>query len=485
MSKGSILLVDDDLHILKTTAAWLREVGYTVTDAATLTAAKNALQCTRFDLAISDVRLEDGDGFSLLNEAKVVDSRLPIILISGYGTLESALDAMRRGAFDFLPKPLMDDDLLQAIERALMWSADFSPEVQASQHQRVSSTQDRPERLASENIPTTIEIDSLHSHDTKMQQIFEVIETIADTKTTVLITGESGTGKSRIAREIHQRSARRDGPFVEVACGALPETLLESELFGHVKGAFTDARTDKDGKFHQADGGTIFLDEIATASPAMQVKLLRVLQEFQFEKIGGAQTFQADTRVILATNENLDELVATGQFREDLFYRINVIHLELPPLRERVADIPFLADFFLKQLSEELGKSVDRFSPEAMHRLEQHPLPGNVRELQNIIERAILLGKSSEIQVDDLPAAVRCIQSTGDNETPPISATLPRPQTLKEALEGPERSIILNVLNGNNWNRNETAEMLGINRTTLYKKMKKLGLDEPRMVCSL
>ncbi|MEC7697025.1 MAG: sigma-54 dependent transcriptional regulator [Planctomycetota bacterium] len=477
MSMGSILLVEDDLHILKTTAEWLTEVGFTVTSAATLATAKDALYRAHFDVVISDIRLEDGDGFTLLQEAQIVDAKIPVILYTGYGTVETAVEAMRIGAFDFLSKPLMDDELLSAIERAISHGIPGDPII----HERRDSQESSK---LQPSVPEPIETDSLQSRDTKMQQIFEVIETIANTKTTVLITGESGTGKSRIAREIHQRSERRDGPFIEVACGALPETLLESELFGHVKGAFTDACSEKDGKFHQAEGGTIFLDEIATASPAMQVKLLRVLQEFQFEKIGGTQTFHADTRVILATNENLSDLVAKGQFREDLFYRINVIHLELPPLRERAVDIPYLADFFLEKLREELGKSVDRFSPEAMQHLETHPLPGNIRELQNIIERAILLGKSNEIQVDDLPEATGYTRSVAaDSARSAKSST--RPQTLKEALEGPERSIILNVLNGNNWNRNETADTLGINRTTLYKKMKKLGLEGPRVMSSL
>ena len=477
MSMGSILLVEDDLHILKTTAEWLTEVGFTVTSAATLSTAKDALDRAHFDVVISDIRLEDGDGFTLLQEAQIVDAKIPVILFTGYGTVETAVEAMRIGAFDFLSKPLMDDELLSAIERAISHGFSGDPII----HERRDSQESSK---LQPSVPEPIKTDSLQSRDTKMQQIFEVIETIANTKTTVLITGESGTGKSRIAREIHQRSDRRDGPFIEVACGALPETLLESELFGHVKGAFTDACSEKDGKFHQAEGGTIFLDEIATASPAMQVKLLRVLQEFQFEKIGGTQTYHADTRVILATNENLSDLVAKGQFREDLFYRINVIHLELPPLRERAVDIPYLADFFLEKLREEFGKSVDRFSPEAMQHLETHPLPGNIRELQNIIERAILLGKSTEIQVDDLPEATGYTRSVAaDSARSAKSST--RPQTLKEALEGPERSIILNVLNGNNWNRNETADTLGINRTTLYKKMKKLGLEGPRVMSSL
>ncbi len=226
-----------------------------------------------------------------------------------------------------------------------------------------------------------------------MKRVFEMVDSVADTKATVLITGESGTGKSLIARAIHRRSGRRDKPFVEVACGALPETLLESELFGHVAGAFTGATHDKLGKFMQADGGTIFLDEISTASPSMQVKLLRVLQELQFEQVGGTKTFRVDTRVILATNENLAEAVSAGRFRQDLFYRINVINLELPPLRERTSDIPQLATHFLARMCEESGKRVVGFTEEALSALERYRWPGNVRELQNIVERAVLLGQ--------------------------------------------------------------------------------------------
>ena len=467
MSKGSILLVDDDLHVLKSTAQWLQELGFVIREAATFQSARQAIEQATFDLVISDIRLEDGDGFALLQAAQQADRSLPVILVTGYGTFESAIEAIRMGAFDFLSKPLMDDELLASIERALTHKT-------IQQETSVKGKPQQQERTRSDRFVT---------RDPSMENILEVVDTIADTRATVLVTGESGTGKSMIAREIHNRSSRSEGPFVEVACGALSETLLESELFGHVKGAFTDARADKLGKFHQAEGGTIFLDEIATASPAMQVKLLRVLQELQFEQVGGTETFQVDMRVILATNEDLVQLVEQGKFREDLFYRINVIHLELPPLRERRADIPLLANFFLTKLSHEVGKSIDGFSFSAMELLRNHPLPGNIRELQNMIERAVLLGKSAEIQVDDLPAkfqqAVTKKAEVSNRDVPS------KPQTLKEALEGPERSIILSVLNGNNWNRNETAETLGINRTTLYKKMKKLGLEESRVVsCS-
>ena len=318
-------------------------------------------------------------------------------------------------------------------------------------------------------------LENIIGDDSRMNRIFDMIESVADTRATVLITGESGTGKSLIARAIHRLSNRNDHPFVEVACGALPENLLESELFGHVQGAFTGASANKVGKFKQADSGTIFLDEIGTASAGLQVKLLRVLQEFEFEAVGGAQTEKVDTRVILATNEDLSSAVAEGQFRQDLFYRINVISFELPSLRERVSDIPLLADHFLRQVCRDTGKVMDGIDSSAMSVLQQYPWPGNVRELQNIIERAVLLGRNRSIQVNDLPPQM----TQGAQVSTTNSVTT---QTLKEALEGPERQIILQSLKQHHWNRNATADALGINRTTLYKKMKRLGLESPHGV---
>lgn len=258
---------------------------------------------------------------------------------------------------------------------------------------------------------------------------------------------------------------------MEVACGALPENLLESELFGHVAGAFTGAVGDKVGKFLQADGGTIFLDEIGTASPAMQVKLLRVLQEMEFEPVGGTKTHHVDSRVILATNENLLQAVAEGRFRQDLYYRVNVINVELPSLRDRISDIPLLARHFLEVVCEETGKSPREYSEDALAALQRYRWPGNVRELQNVVERAVLLGKGPLIGLDDLPSQLTAGAATFSAQSAPG-------RTLKEALEGPERQIILEVLRANDWNRNETADTLGINRTTLYKKMKRLGLED-------
>jgi len=288
-----------------------------------------------------------------------------------------------------------------------------------------------------------------------------------------LVTGESGTGKSLLARAIHRRSGRRDQPFVEVACGAMPETLLESELFGHAAGSFTGATGEKIGKFTQADKGTIFLDEIATASPGLQVKLLRVLQELQFEPVGSTKTCRVDTRVILATNEILSKAVAEGRFRQDLFYRINVINVELPPLRERLTDIPLLARHFLERTCEETGRQSQGFADETLAAMQRYNWPGNVRELQNVVERAVLLGRGPRIYVEDLPS-----QMTSGAMLPlePLTG-----KALKDAMEAPERAIILDMLKSHNWNRNQTAEALGINRTTLYKKMKRLGLDHPQL----
>ena len=320
-----------------------------------------------------------------------------------------------------------------------------------------------------------------------MLKIFDVIDSVADAKASVLITGENGTGKSMIARAIHARSARRGGPFVEVACGALPDTLLESELFGHVSGAFTGANQDKAGKFKLADGGTLFLDEIATATPAMQVKLLRVLQEFQFEPLGGTVTESVDTRVILATNEDLAKSVADGDFRQDLFYRVNVINIVLPSLRERVGDIPLLVDHFLREASETCGRQIDGFDSTAMSALQGYSWPGNVRQLENVVERAVLLSRDAGLTMEDLPPEISGSSASDFGgivaNALPVQ-TLPdeiNGKTLREALEGPEREIILQALRLHNWNRASTADALDINRTTLYKKMKRLGLDDPRL----
>ena len=452
---GRLLLIDDDRHLLGSMAQWLREQGYATDTAASLAEGIAAVDRKTYDLVLADVRLGDGDGdgFDVLDHCRQHHPAVSVIMITGYGTVESAVEAIRLGAFDFLTKPLIDDELEMAIERAL------SQREVIEENKTLKAQLDM--RFGMENIV---------GHDHRMLKIYDMVDSVADTRATVLITGESGTGKSLIARAIHRRSARRDKPIVEVACGALPETLLESELFGHVAGAFTGAAGNKLGKFMQADGGTVFLDEISTASPGMQVKLLRVLQDFEFEQVGGTETFTIDIRVILATNEDLSQAVAEGRFRQDLFYRINVINIELPALRDRISDIPLLADHFLAEVRQDSGKTVHGFTDQAVAALQRYPWPGNVRELQNVIERAVLLGKSDMIAIEDLPPQ---LAAAGPVSIEPIGT-----RTLKQALEGPERQIIREVLEAHNWNRHETAEALGINRTTLYKKMKRLGLEE-------
>lgn len=454
---GTLLLVDDDRQVLASMADWLRSQGYQLDTANSQAAAMAAIDRRTYDLILVDIRLADGDGFELLAYARKKHPATAVIMITGYGTVESAVEAIRAGAFDFLTKPLIDEELEMAIERAL-----------------------NQQRVLEENKNLKAQLDlrfgleNVVGHDHRMLKIYDIIDSVADTKATVLVTGESGTGKSMIARAIHRRSSRRDKPFIELACGALPETLLESELFGHVTGAFTGATVDKLGKFMQANTGTIFLDEISTASPGMQVKLLRVLQDFEFEQVGGNKTFSVDARVILATNEDLGRAVAEGRFRQDLFYRINVINIELPPLRERISDIPLLAQHFLLRITQECRKRVQGFTDDALEALQRYQWPGNVRELQNVIERAVLLGKSETIGMADLPGNV--------TSGVPIAIDPLAAPTLKQALSSPERQIILSMLEANHWNRHATAEALGINRTTLYKKMKRLSLEEPRHI---
>jgi DNA-binding NtrC family response regulator len=456
-----VLLVDDDRHLLESMGSWLAsEQNYQVSLAQTSAEALNLLNERDIDLALIDLRLGHEDGLQLLAETRKHHPEVTPLLMTGYATIDTGIEAIRAGAFDLLTKPLIDDEILLAFDRAI------------NQHQVLEENENLKNQL-----DQRFARHSIIGDDRRMLKTFDLIDSIADTKATVLITGESGTGKSMIARAIHQRSNRKNAPFVEVACGALPENLLESELFGHVAGAFTGASGNKVGKFKQADGGTIFLDEIGTASPGLQVKLLRVLQELEFEQVGGTETFKVNTRIVLATNEDLSAAVADGRFRQDLYYRINVINIELPSLKERATDIPALAHHFMTRICQEESKHIEGFDSQAISALQEYEWPGNVRELQNIVERAVLLGKGPRLGLEALPSHI----TAGHREALTIPAAGKR-QTLKEALEGPERQIILQCLRENNWNRNETADQLGVNRTTLYKKMKKLGLDRPEVI---
>ncbi|MEM8666719.1 MAG: sigma-54 dependent transcriptional regulator [Planctomycetota bacterium] len=468
---ASILLVDDDRHLAESMAEWLREMSHQVETAESIAGAERFLGSQTFDLVITDLRLGSEDGFDLIATIRQRYSETAVLVVTGYATPDTAVEAVRAGAFDLLTKPLIDEELSLAIGRAVA-----QREI-SSENERLRQQLDR--RSGLENIL---------SHDYRMMKIFDVVDSIADARASVLITGENGTGKSMIARAIHNRSSRRGGPFVEVACGALPDTLLESELFGHVAGAFTGANHDKAGKFQLADGGTLFLDEIGTATAAMQVKLLRVLQEFQFEPLGGTVTQSVDTRVILATNEQLSKSVQEGTFRQDLYYRINVVNIVLPSLRERAGDIPLLADHFIREAADTCGREVDGFDEQAIEVMQAYSWPGNVRQLENVVERAVLLSRESRLTVNDLPPELTGretdpLQGPALSSAPVAGVNLGdvSGKTLREALEGPERQIILQALRSNNWNRAATADTLDINRTTLYKKMKRLGLDDPRL----
>jgi DNA-binding NtrC family response regulator len=468
-TSASILLVDDDHHLAESMAQWLREMSHDVQTATTLGDAKDQLKQRPFDLVIADLRLGEEDGFELIGYTRKRFPDTSVLVVTGYATPDTAVQAVREGAFDLLTKPLIDEELSLAIGRAVS--------------QREIS---RENEMLRQQLDRRSGLENILSHDYRMLKIFDVVDSVADARASILITGENGTGKSMIARAIHARSSRRGGPFVEVACGALPDTLLESELFGHVAGAYTGANHDKDGKFQLSDGGTLFLDEIGTATPAMQVKLLRVLQEFQFEPLGGTVTQSVDTRVILATNDDLCSAVEKGEFRQDLYYRINVVNIAIPALRERVGDIPLLVDHFLREAAETCGREVETFDSEAMDAMQAYSWPGNIRQLENVVERAVLLTRGGILTTEDLPGEL-----TGrEHQQPSVAAPGgPKPvslgdvsgKTLREALEVPERQIILQALRSNNWNRAATAEVLDINRTTLYKKMKRLGLDDPRL----
>lgn len=457
--RARVLLVDDEQMVLDSLSRFLQSDGHDVVAATSANEALVELERSTFDVMITDVILRDGNGVDLLRTARDRWPDLLVVAMSGYGTIESAVEAMKVGAFEFLSKPVRMDEIRQVARRAIE-----------------QNTLLRANRSLRRVLETPYSLDTVVGRTHQMKRVFDLIDAVADSKTTVLIHGETGTGKSLIARAIHQRSQRRNRPFVEISCGAIPETLLASELFGHAKGAFTGALADKDGKFRAAEGGTIFLDEIACASPGLQVKLLRVLQDRQYEPLGSNRTLTADVRVILATNVDLAHEVEAGRFRQDLFYRINVVNFELPPLRDRLTDIPLLAGHFLIKCAHQCGKRNLSFSEAALQCMQRYRWPGNVRELENAIERAVVLCRGPIIDVGDLPPAI--VRAT-ETDAALFSANSGRPLTLKEALEEAEQRIIKAALEANDWNRQKTSSVLGVNRTTLYKKMRYYRLEDP------
>jgi DNA-binding NtrC family response regulator len=453
--KINILVVDDEPLVRRSLSEFLTLEGYCVSSAGNGREALDLLKTYTADIVITDIKMPELDGLHLLKHIKQNYPDVSVIFITGYGSIENAVETMKEGAFDYITKPIIDNEIRIVLERLI------------SQKQLVEENIKLKEQILAAHKGRFLDI---VGKDAKMQKIYTLIEAISTTRSTILIHGESGTGKHLIAHAIHDyNELERGKPFVEVSCGALTETLLESELFGHVRGAFTGAIKDKIGRFELADGGTIFLDEIDAFTPNLQVKLLRVLQESEFERVGDTATLKVDVRVIAATNQNLQELIAQGKFRKDLYYRLNIIGIEVPPLRDRKVDIPLLAEDFVTKHSKRISKKVDGVSPKALSFLMNYDWPGNIRELENVIERAIILTKDTIVTPEDLPEFLTELKegefSQKENN-----------YTLKDALKEPERDLILNALESVDWNRNDAAKALGINRTTLYKKMVKYGL---------
>ncbi len=454
-----ILLADPDPRAQQDIASLLEDRGYSLDQTSDLAGALEPVRDGAVDLILADLSLPGGGGMELLERVRESHPETAVVLLSAFGSVQDAVKAMQHGAADFLGKPFAPDQVLLAVDRALEKSA-----LQRENQQLKTALDDR------------LRLDNVIGTDPRMQAVFKTVQAVADTRTTVLVTGESGTGKTLLARALHQLSDRKLGPFVEVNCGALPENLLESELFGHVKGAFTGAVRDKVGKFEAAAGGTIFLDEIGTSTLAFQIKLLRVLQDRVIERVGDTQTLPVDVRIVLATNKDLEQAVRDGEFREDLFYRINVVSVEMPPLRERRADIQALAEHFLRRFAAEHGRDAARFSDRAIASLSRAAWPGNVRQLENVVERAVVLSRGEVIDRDDLPAAL----SVGDDAPAAVEALDSTPSgpplPLKQAMLEPEKRVIEQALTWCGGNRERAAAVLGINRSTLFHKLKKLGI---------
>lgn len=451
-NKKTILVVDDDdAHrtMLKTLlSGW----GCSVTAAGDGDEAVAQVHERPFDLILMDIRMAKVSGLAALSEIKSFNPAIPVVIMTAYASVETAKEALKKGAYDYLTKPLDFDELRLVMERAM-------------EHRHLKEEN----RRLRESLGIRFDLRSLIGRSRAMTALLETVAQVAPSEATVMITGESGTGKEMIAGAIHYNSLRRDGPFVKINCAAITETLLESELFGHEKGSFTGADRRKEGKFRQAEGGSIFLDEVSEMSLGMQVKLLRVLQERELTRVGGDEVIRVNVRVIAATNRNLLQDIAAGRFREDLYYRLNVVTLHLPPLRERREDIPLLAQHFLAHFAEINRKAIKGFTPQAMDRLLRYDWPGNVRELMNAVERGVVLSRSERLDETDLPLLAADEDSSGRMQ-------MPSPAAGEASLGEMEKATILKTLEAAEGNKSEAARRLGITRRTLHQKLKKWGM---------
>jgi two-component system response regulator HydG len=458
-----ILIVEDNDTVREGVQRVLERMGNKVVAASGGEEAIRHYRSGPFDLVITDLKMEPVDGMAVLETVREINSDALVIIITAHGTIKLAVEAMRAGAHDFIEKPFPADLLSEKVERAL----------------RYREEQERSRRLSRENevlreaVIGEVDFSEMVGESEPMKRVLGLLRRVAPADSTIHIYGESGTGKELVAKAIHTMSGRRDGPFVRVNCGALAETLLESELFGHEKGAFSDAVRRRIGRFELADKGTLFLDEIGDISPGMQIKLLRVLQEQEFERVGGEKTVQVDVRVITATNKDLRKEVEAGRFREDLFYRLNIIPISLPPLRERPGDIPLLAEHFIKKLAKRTRARATGLSNEALAALTGYRWPGNVRELENAIEQALVFSEGNQIEATDLPGFITGVRAENTLAIPEGGRSLP------EILEDLERQLILRAYQKANGVKTETARLLGIKTSALYYKLEKYGVIQP------
>ena len=455
MSAGRILVVDDERSMQEFLEIFLNREGFEVVTAGDVESALLAFDNDDFDLVITDIQMPDRTGLELLREIKARSAETVVLMITAFASTDTAIAAMKEGAYDYITKPFKVEEIRLVVEKAL-----------------------EKKLLARENQRLRTELRSHQRHKTiiggseAIQRVFDLVAQVADTRSNVLISGESGTGKELVARDIHAQSDRSGGPFVAVNCGAIPENLLESELFGYVKGAFTGAAQNKEGLFEVADGGTLFLDEIGELPASLQVKLLRVIQERTIRRVGGTSDVRIDVRIVSATNRELAEEVAGGRFREDLFYRLNVIQIEMPCLRERRGDIPLLVHHFVTKFSEELGRPVERVNDAAMAKLMEYDFPGNVRELENLIERAVALSRDPEIGVDALPHDL-CQRARPEAPMLPSEGV-----DLDDVLAGYERALLTQALDQSGGVKKRAAQLLGVSFRSFRYRLEKLGLED-------